>query len=205
MNKGFTLIEILISIIIFSIIIALASYSFSLYANDIKKMINPYPSEAVNVSRLDDALRSVFYFTASKENIYGEKHFFVYFYGNNNSMQFITAEPINIKSIAVCKLFLDNGTLKLEESPVYCKFNDYKNPFVTEKCIKDINILNNIEQLDIMYYKNGNKLTSLKEEIPEFIEMKLTNKNDKKFTLLFKVMSNFESKKGITQFMYYHP
>ena len=202
MKAGFTLIEILISILIFSILIALASFSFSFYINEVKRIINPYPSEAINVSLLNDAIRSIFYFTESDKNILGKDRFFTYFYGNSNNIQFITAEPMYFKSISVCKLLLDNGTLKLEESPVYCKFNNYMHPTITKKCMKEIDILSNIKYIHITYYMNRKKLSEVKYKIPEYIKIELTGRSDKKTTLFFKIMSNFENKKELTQFMY---
>ncbi len=69
MRKGFTLIEMLVSIIIFSFIIALAAYSFRFYADITKKIIMPYPQQAVNFSNLGDAVRSMFYFVSEDSDV----------------------------------------------------------------------------------------------------------------------------------------
>lgn len=202
MRRGFTLIEMLVSIIIFSFIIALAAYSFRFYADLTKKIIMPYPQKAVDFSNLENTIRSMFYFVSQKEDEFGKESFYLYFYGNAESMSFITAKPIKINdNIAVCKLYLDNGTLMLDESPVYSKYNNYKQPFLTVENEKKIAIMNNVSDLQLTYFKNKKETQTLKEQIPQLIEIQL-KQNGQQMTFYFKVKSNFVKKINWTELFY---
>ncbi len=202
MRKGFTLIEMLVSIIIFSFIIALAAYSFRFYADMTKKIIMPYPQQAVNFSNLGDAVRSMFYFVSEDSDELGKKSFCIYFYGDAESMSFITAKPIRISgNIAVCKLYLDNGTLMLDESPVYSKYNNYKEPSLIAEDEKKIALMKNVSDLQLTYFENQKKTQALKEKIPQLVEIQL-KQNGKQRTFYFKIKSDFAKKINWTELFY---
>ncbi len=202
MRKGFTLIEMLVSIIIFSFIIALAAYSFRFYADMTKKIIMPYPQQAVNFSNLGDAVRSMFYFVSEDSDELGKKSFYIYFYGDAESMSFITAKPIRISgNIAVCKLYLDNGTLMLDESPVYSKYNNYKEPSLIAEDEKKIALMKNVSDLQLTYFENQKKTQALKEKIPQLVEIQL-KQNGKQMTFYFKIKSDFVKKINWTELLY---
>ena len=202
MRKGFTLIEMLVSIIIFSFIIALAAYSFRFYADITKKIIMPYPQQAVNFSNLGDAVRSMFYFVSEDSDELGKKSFYIYFYGDAESMSFITAKPIRISgNIAVCKLYLDNGTLMLDESPVYSKYNNYKEPSLIAEDEKKIALMKNVSDLQLTYFENQKKTQALKEKIPQLVEIQL-KQNGKQMTFYFKIKSDFVKKINWTELLY---
>ncbi len=202
MRKGFTLIEMLVSIIIFSFIIALAAYSFRFYADITKKIIMPYPQQAVNFSNLGDAVRSMFYFVSEDSDELGKKSFYIYFYGDAESMSFITAKPIRISgNIAVCKLYLDNGTLMLDESPVYSKYNNYKKPSLIAEDEKKIAIMKNVSDLQLTYFENQKKTQALKDKIPQLVEIQL-KQNGKQMTFYFKIKSDFVKKINWTELLY---
>ena len=202
MKRGFTLIEMLVSIIIFSFIIALAAYSFRFYADITKKIIMPYPQRAVNFSNLGGTIRSMFYFVSEKSNELGKKSFYIYFYGDASSMSFITAKPIKISdNIAVCKLYLDNGTLILDESPVYSKYNNYKEPTLTTEDEKKVIIMKNVSDLQLTYFRNQKKIQILKEQMPQLVEIQL-KQNGKQMTFYFKIKADFVKKINWTELFY---
>ena len=202
MKNGFTLIELIIATVIFSFLIALAAYSFGYYAGFVKRLLVPYPQKAINFSLLNDVLKSTFYFASEKKNIFGENKFFTYFYGTRNTIVFISAKPLGSYNLALCKLYLDNGTVFLKETPIYCKYVNYKNPSFTGKCEKVFPIFKNIKNLSISYYLGRESLDSIKNKIPELLKLTLTNFSDNKTTLYIKIMSNFNKKKNLTWFLY---
>ncbi len=202
MKKGFTLIEMLVSMVIFSFIIALAAYSFRFYAYITKKIVMPYPDEAVRFSRLEDVVKSMFYFVCETNNGIGKKQFYIYFHGDSKSMDFITAKPVNIvDNIAVCRLYLDNNTLILKESPVYSKYNNYKEPSLIKEVEKTFTIMNNVSDFKLTYFKDNKKTHYLDKKIPQLVEIQIKWKN-KQMTFYFKIMSNFEKKKYFMDLFY---
>jgi|GEM_PF-4110180 len=199
-NGGFTLVELLVAAAIFSFVIGLAAYSFRFYTDIVKKVVMPYPEKAVNFSKLQDALKSMFYFVGENMNLFGKKQFFLYFYGKPDEIKFISAEPVFGKSISVCRLYKKNGKLILAESPVYSKYNNYKLPKITAEK-KDTVLMNNVSDIRITYFTDKAKTSFLKEKIPRLIKIDITQ-NNKKLTFYFKIESDFNSKKALTGFIY---
>lgn len=202
MKKGFTLIELIIATLIFSFIIALAAYSFGYYTGFIKKLILPYPQKAINFSRLNDVLESTFYFVAEQKNIFGETHFFTYFKGTRNTITFISAEPLGKYNLALCKIYTDNGTLFIKESPIYYKYVNYKNPSFTKKSEEIFPLFKNVKKLSISYYIGKENFYSIKDKIPDLIKLTLIDSSDNRTTVYIKIMSDFRKKKNLTGFLY---
>ncbi len=198
MKRGFTLIELLISITIFSILIALAAYSFRFNIGIIRKIVMPYPKQAMDFSCLNDTLKSIFYFVGEKKNIIGDKKFFDYFYGEKNRIRFIT---MGKNGPMLCKLYLDNGTLKLDRVDVYTRYNDYKDPYFVKSKTKSTFLMGGVEDLDISYLVDGAMVHFVKEKVPRMIKIGLTQEG-KHWTFYFKVESNFKKKKDYAEYFY---
>ena len=201
-KKGFTLVEMLIAVVIFSFMVGLAAYSFRFYIGLVNKIVMPYPKDAVIFSKLRSAIDSMFYYVAEKKDIVGKQKFYYYFYGNNKEMRFITTKPILSDELYVCEIHEKNGDLVWEESPVYCKNNDYKNPDLVDP--KSIVLFSDISDFEIGYFVNGQKIFGdIKEEMPDLIEVSFVKKKTgKKFNLYFKIKSTFNNKKALTEYIY---
>ncbi len=204
-KSGFTLIELLVAITIFSFLIALATFSFRFYANLVKKLIMPYPNNAVMFSRLRDAVDSTFYYVVEKQDITGKPHFFLFFNGEPSQMEFITSKPLGFGGIALCKLYLTNDNqLILEESPIYCCKNNYKYPRFIKSDTKQFVVMKNVKALQISYLVNGRYKRKVNGKVPSLINVRLESTKDQTYVLFFKVASNFNTKKALTQ-LYYAP
>ncbi len=201
-NKGFTLIELLVTVVIFAFIIGLAAYSFRFYAGIVKKIIMPYPEEAVNFSKLQNAIESSFYFIGERKNDFGKSKFFLYFNGSPEKMEFISSKPILENGLAVCKLYSKDGKLIWEESPVYSKYDNYKIPKITDKK-KQLILMNNISNFHITYYTNNTNSGSdfITEKMPRLIKISLSQ-NGKQWSFYFKIESDFNTKENIIRYMY---
>lgn len=205
-SKGFTLLELLVSIAIFSLLIATVAYSFR-FSTDIIKYLNlPYAEDIQRFTKLRDSLKSIFYYAGEKKNIYDkDRIFFYYFYGDNKEIKYITAKPVLQKSLAVARLYYDSGSLYLEEYPVYDRDNDYKNPQIPSNRIgeRDLKtkIIDDIQDLQIYYYRDEKQIFNVNEEIPTIIKMKI-RKSDKEQEFYFKIKSDFGIKKILSRDLY---
>ena len=200
-GKGFTLIEVLIALVVFSIVMGLAAYSFRFHINIINKIIFPYPKEAMEFSKLGSAIRSGFYYIGEKKGLMGKGRFFIFFKGQSDEMEFITAKPIMGGKLAVCRLFFNDGNLICEESPVYSKDNNYKYPEITAKS-KKVVLISGIEDFFFEYFKNGEKMSSdVSDEMPDAVVMRFKEHGQEK-TYFFKIESDFSKKKELTGYYY---
>lgn len=198
MRKGFTLIELLVSIAIFSILVALAVYSFRFDIGLVKKVVFPYPKEAIEFSYLNDIIKSMFYYVGVKRDVYNKKNFFLYFYGNKKSMKFISMTEEGPK---LFMLYKKGNVLKLKETKVYSKFNNYLNPFFPSKGIEIKTLFDDVDNIDITYFVNSRKYATLKEIMPTLVKISILEKN-KKLTFFFKIKSSFNEKLNYAEFFH---
>ena len=199
-EKGFTLIEILIAVIIFSFVIWLASYSFSFYTSLIKKITQPYPETAINFSKLREAVDDAFFYVGQKRDLLGKVKDFIYFYGSKNEMKFITTKPFFYNEPCVCKLYFDNDSIKWEESPVYSKYDNYKSPELTQNNLKKITLWKNVSGFKLEYIVDKEKVSSIKEKIPSLVQISF-NKKGKLLVFYFNVRSDFKEKLFWTKYI----
>lgn len=199
-EKGFTLIEILISIIIFSFVIWLATYSFSFYSSLVKKISEPYPENAVNFSKLRDAIGGTFFYVAEKRGYLGKIYYHIYFYGSKNEVKFITTKPFFYNEPCICRLYFDNDSIKWEESPVYSKYDNYKNPELTEQNLKKVTLWKDISDFRLKYIVDNEEVDSVKEIIPSLIEIFFRTKG-RLLVFDFKIKSDFRQKLFWTKYI----
>lgn len=190
-SKGFTLIELLISLVIFSLLVGIFARSFSFFTSFIKKLISPYPEEAVNIGQLRLAINSIFYYTCKKN-----KKTFYYFFGTPQEIRFITTKPILEKELAVCRIYREAGKLLWEEAPVYSIQSDYNIPTLGQEKKRKI-LLGGISDFSIEYYfPDGKSSYFVKEKIPALVKM-LVLRDGKKREFFFKINSDFKDKKDV--------
>ena len=204
-RKAFTLIELLVSLAIFSFVIALASYSFGFFSNVIRKIVEPYPTEAIGFSTLDNALKSVFYYV-SEVNRLGKTDFFLYFYGTKDSMQFISTKSFFKDNLAICRLYVKDGQLILEQYPLFYKKYDYKSPNLKEieKLVnpKRIVLFRGLSNIKIRYLIGKQSFESVRRKIPTDILMNVET-NDGNFDFLFHIESNYNKKLLWARYVYW--
>lgn len=203
-KKGFTLIEVIISLAILSIVLSVAIYSLKYAANIIKHLKSPSTEQFINISLLQDALSSVFFFLEENEKTkVVEKRFNFFFYGEKRNITFITTKPIFHKRgrLYIVNLYLKDSTVYVKEYPVYSPKVDYKKPKLPDKTEKYI-LLRNIRDITIEYRLENQWKTSVKNKIPALIKFSLIDKDNKEMVYYFKPKSDFYMKKQIGIYLF---
>ena len=193
---GFTLIELLIALVVFSIMVGLAAYTFRFYIGIAKRVLTPYPEEAVAFANLREAINNVFYYICNRKGLASKDDYFVYFYGSEREVKFVTSRTILGNFCSLCRLYEKNNALMLDASPIYSPENNYLSPML--KNPKRITLITGIKNLRIEYYKKGTLLPEeIKEQIPSLIAIHFI-KDGKERSIYCSVKSDFENKGKIT-------
>ena len=204
--KGFTLLELLVAITIFSIAIAMVSYSFKYSLNIVKYVNFSYAKDLRNFSKFRDSIDSLYFFMKQKENnILGPWDAFKFlFEGNEKQFTYVSAKPVIFKKrdIVLVRVKFDDNKLILQEYPIYDKNVDYKNPTFDWVNPPSVVILDGIKDIKITYIKDGVEKFSLKNNIPDAIKITIRYKNRKEETLFFKIKSNAYYKSIIGENVY---
>lgn len=204
-KKGFTLVELLVAIAIFSIAMTLATYAFKQSLNIVKYINFPYAEDLQKLSKLRDSIRSTFFYLtqndAADDNL---KIFKFYFYGDKNKISFVTVKPLIIKDreLVVASLEKDKDKLVWKEYPVYDKDTDYKT-LKTRKKPKKLVIIENIKDITFSYLKGNSEKYHIEKTYPDVIKISFIKKeNNKKYTFYFRIVSNAYPKKDIGDSIY---
>ncbi|HIE58634.1 MAG TPA: prepilin-type N-terminal cleavage/methylation domain-containing protein [Hydrogenothermaceae bacterium] len=204
-EKGFTLIEVLISITILSIIIGVAVYSLKYTLNIIEYLKTPSTQETINISYLRDSISSLFFFLSEDVKTKDiQKRFKFFFYGDNNKLTYITTKSVfhERDTLYIEHIYFKENKVYIKEHPVYSPKVDYKNPKIP-KNTKSFVLLKDIQNFKITYYADGWQ-DKIKNKIPKLIKISYTNKKGRKLELIFKPKSDFYFKKQLNIY-YFNP
>ncbi len=204
-NKGFTLVELLVAIAIFSIAITLVTYAFRQSINIVKYINFPYAEDLQKLSKVRDSIRSTFFYLTQNDTADSPlKIFQFYFYGNKNKISFVTAKPILIKNREIVLVTLEKEKDKLvwKEHPVYDKDTDYKT-LKSKKKPKKLIILDNIKTVTFSFIKDNTEKTHIEKTFPDAVKIVFQKKEKKeKYTYYFRIVSNAYPKKEIGDSIY---
>ncbi|RLF88323.1 hypothetical protein DRN43_06095 [Thermococci archaeon] len=206
MKRGFTLIEVLISLVIFSIIAVLAASAFRFLTHRLPEAVKAYPSEAVVFYRFQTMLDSIFFYTVrEKEGPEGVESFHFYFVGFPREFSAITFSPIySGRKLSIFKVFLKDGTLWLTEEPLYSAENDYRHPLLEEKTT--FPLWKDVAEVNFTYITGKEEKKEIVDEIPQGIRMRLKFEGeDDEQVFYFHIKSDFLSKKHVTATALYPP
>ncbi len=197
-NKGFTLVELLVAIAIFSIAITLVTYAFRQSINIVKYINFPYAEDLQKLSKVRDSIRSTFFYLTQNDTAESpSKIFQFFFYGNKNKISFVTAKPILIKSREIVLVTLEKEKDKLvwKEYPVYDKDTDYKT-LKSRKKPRRLIILDNIKIATFSFIKDNIEKSYIEKTFPDAIKIVIKKKDKKEnYTYYFRIISNAYPKK----------
>ena len=199
--NGFTLVELLVGITIFSLLIFLSTFSFRFFFDYLKREYNVFPKNAIEYYRIKRLINNTFYLviTDKHSNMYSNKKFKLFFYGDPRKLSFISYDK-NTENLSVCEVYFKNSSLILSTSPLYSKDNDYNNPKITDA--KREVLVRNLKNIHIYYMLNNNNIVdSLRNNVPKAIKLMLIEKNKKK-EWFFKISPDFYNKKYLTEYLY---
>ncbi len=206
-KKGFTLIEVLVAITIFSIAISLVSYAFRQAVNIVKYTNLPYMEDLQKLSRLRDAIKDTYFFMTQDDTkqTNPQEIFQFFFKGKPDELTFITVKPFIVKNreVVLTRVRKEKDSLIIEEYPVYDRNMDYKNPSFDSITPYKEKILDNLKNVSFEYFKNGKYTPLFSKDIPQMIKITLQLKDRKEPVVYYiKISSNAYIKKELGASMY---
>ncbi len=224
---GFTLIELLVSLLIFGILLASVATLLSFFFQQMGKTRYEYARRSQSFYWLNSAVGGMFFYTMSHEEIQyaGQPKYTYFFTGGQDSMEFITSSPVTFEGIALERLYVEDGKLYLNETPVYSRVNDFLEPRETEETQRIV-LHEKVSKLGMTYVRRidptegydeemgqilgvpdmGAKTSEpvveevgvLKDDVPEQVRLRLVLKDGSEREWHFRVKAGFRNKKGYT-------
>ncbi|MEI6206354.1 MAG: prepilin-type N-terminal cleavage/methylation domain-containing protein [Desulfuromonadales bacterium] len=193
-SDGFTLVELLVAITIFSLVVGMAMFSLRYSFTVVRHLDAPFAEETQRLSRMRDCICSMFNYVVPSRDIFNNrKGFATFFTGEPESMIFISATPPSGRTLAVCRLSLVNGDLVLEEAPLYADTTNYLSPSLESGDKKSTVIVAGVTSFRLEYLRNGKKESSLKAALPSLVRIVMAA-DGKESEYYCRIPTNFQEK-----------
>ncbi|UCN00590.1 prepilin-type N-terminal cleavage/methylation domain-containing protein [Sulfurimonas sp. SWIR-19] len=197
MRKAFTLVEMLVGVVLLTLLIGVALFSFRLQLITIHKTKLSSINSAISYTQLRSVITSMKYYALQEYDIVKRviPHSWYYFFdADAKKMKFITINPLfsNVDSL-VC-LTCKDKQLMYEEEPLYANMNFLQPDFSEEK--KVLTLMKNLEKCSFSYKTRDEKqVTSLKNDLPRAVQINI-EQNNKKYTFYIKVQTDANTTKA---------
>jgi len=189
MKKAFTLVEMLVAIILLSLLIGVAVFSFKMQLMSIHKTKETGIVNIIEYVQLRSLLESIKFYVVDKYDVINRpmKNPHLFFHGSTNKIVFITTNPIYSNSDALVELKCDNGKLLYKEEALFFKMN-YLQPSFSEAANTKV-FYQNLKECSFKFILDKRETTNMFNKIPKDIELKI-EKEDKNIYLYVQIKSD---------------
>ena len=201
MKNAFTLVEMLIAVVLLTLLISTALFSFKHMLLVFRHVEVEGIEEALKFNQLRSSVSSMEYHVVDDYNNFNiaQKNLHYYFKGSLDRMRYITSNPLFSKETSIAMLSCEEGLLKYYEAPLYSKDTDYLTPLITQESRFQM-LKQDIEQCSIQYFSNKQYMNSLTNTIPEVVKVSFIEKEKEKENSYFiNILSNDTERNKIIQ------
>jgi prepilin-type N-terminal cleavage/methylation domain-containing protein len=196
-SDGFTLLELLVALTIFSLVIGMAMFSLRFSFGVFRHLDAPYVEETRNVTRLRDCIASAFVYVGERSDLFNRnKEFYTCFSGEGDQITFVSTKPLSLPGPALCRLHLKDKALVLDEAPLYASDGQYLNPSLDSRERRETVLLGDVSEVSFAYFQGDKQLSSLKEELPTMVKVSV-KADDKQREIYCRLQSDYNDKKSV--------
>lgn len=198
---GFTLLEMLVALFIFSLLLGTAAYTLRMAGPLLQKTEQRYAKETRLLSRLRDSIASTYYYVGERRAMsLNNKEYYYHFFGGGREIDYISSRPINCKGLALTRLHYQGRYLLLEETPVYNLRSDFKEPVMPVDSPDPLVLMNDLESFRIEYLNNGQWSASMEETLPDGVRILYKKANVPEARELYvRIKSDYSDKKDFME------
>lgn len=181
MRKAFTLLEMLIAMILITLLIGVAIFSFRMQLLTIGKTKTTAINDVLKYNQIKSALESIKYYAVREYDMLHQpiKKVYYFFRGDKKHAIFITNNPIFTDKVSLVELSCRNHSLIYKGEPLYGNMN-YLQPSFTPKNYHKLKIYSNLDKCEFYYINNQEVLVrQMANKIPKEIYLRMIkNKKD---------------------------
>lgn len=172
-RAAFSLVEMLVAVILITLLIGIAIFSFKYQLIAINKTQKVGINKVLAYNQLRSSIQSMKYYVVDDYDNLNKpmKNLHVYFNGTKDEVNYITTSPLFSKDIALVKLLCLDNELIYQEEPLYGNMN-FLRPELGIESRKET-IYNNLSNCEFKYIVKNNSIENLSNHIPNAIEIKL--------------------------------
>lgn len=176
-RAAFSLVEMLVAIVLVTLLVGVAMFAFKHQLIMIKKTKSTGINRAIIYNQIKTSVESIKYYVVDDYNIFDKpmKNLHYFFNGYEDSIEYITVNPLFSKEISVAKFVCEEGDLVYKEEPLYKRINFLKPSLHSDS--KEQILLRGLEACSFFYIYNNEKTTVFKKNIPQKVVFVLKGSN----------------------------
>jgi len=191
MKKAFTLVELLIAVVLLTLLIGTALFSYRQVLLNISKAEKSSFNEVLKVYQIRTSIESMQHYVVDDYNQLNEpmKKSHIFFRGDQNSFQYISLNPTLSTIPSLSALECKDNKLLYKEEMLYNRI-DVNRPEFLEDSTKII-YWEDIEDCKIKYFLHKKVLNSMKNILPTAIEIYFKDSYEKEHRFFTTIKSDY--------------
>lgn len=179
MKRAFTLVEMLVAIVLISLLIGVAVFSFRLQLMSVQKTKTEGLNAVLKYNQIKSAFESIKYYVVQEFDALGRpmRQFDDFFSGDEKHALFITNNPVYSDKVSLVELSCSEGELVYKEQPLYSKYMNYLRPSFTQDHFRTLKIYKDLSRCEFYYIDLHEVLMrNMTKKIPKEIYLRLEQK-----------------------------
>ena len=179
-RNAFTFVEMLVSIVLLTLLIGIAVFSFRQQLLSISKLQESGLSDVLRYAQIRSSIESIkFYAVDRYDNVNRPmKQVHHFFYGSKEQMRYITTSPILSDDIALAALECVGDTLLYTEEPLYFQMDFLRPEFGEDP--KRHTFYKDLEHCSFTYIYDEKVYEDFRDEIPDKILIRIQEESKPK-------------------------
>ena len=203
MKKAFTLVELLIAVVLLTLLIGTALFSYRQVLLNITKAEKSTFNEVLKIHQIRTSIESMQHYVVDDYNQFNQpmKKLHMFFAGNEHYFQYVSLNPtlFNIPTLSAFEC-IDNKLLYKEEM-LYNRIDVNRPEFLEDS--KHVVYWDDIEDCKFEYFFHQEAVSKIENRLPTAINISFTDDNIKEYTIFTTVKSDYNlSDKFIYEHLY---
>ena len=191
MKKAFTLVELLVAVLLLTLLIGTALFSYRQVLLNITKAQTSSFNEVLKVHQIRTSIESMQHYVVDDYNQFNQpmKKLHSFFLGNQHYFKYISLNPTLSTIPSLSSFECKNSSLIYKEEPLYQRIDVNRPEFLDDTSF--IVYWENIQSCQFEYTLHRKVLNDLTNKIPTAIKIDFIDSNEKKHMLFTNIQSDY--------------
>ncbi len=196
MKKAFTLVELLVAVVLLTLLIGTALFSYRQVLLNITKAQTNAFNEILKIHQMHTSIESMQHYVVDKYNNFNQpmKKLHVFFVGDENAFKYITLNPTFSTIPSLSSFECKDNSLIYKEEPLYKRIDVNRPLFLDDT--PSIVYWKDIESCKFEYSLHKKTLNSLRDVLPTMVKIEFKESNQKEHLYFTTIKSDYNISYG---------